>query len=489
MNTIAEALEQLRAGRPVLVADSQSRENEVDAVLSAELATPATVGWMVRHTSGYLCAPMTGERADHLGLPLMVPRSQDTLHTAYTLSVDAASGVTTGISGHDRSRTANVLADPAATPADLVRPGHMLPLRAVAGGVRERGGHTEASVELCALAGLAPVGVISELVHDDGSMMRMADAEPFAAEQGLVLVTIEALIAELDARGAAPFSLPRAVGEWNPDRVTRVAQAHLPTRHGDFTVVAYRDLRTGAEHLALSAGAVAEALDGPARGTSQQRAPQQTAQGASQQPVQGALQQTVPQQGAPLVRVHSECVTGDVFGSRKCDCGAQLDRALELIAAQGGVLVYLGGHEGRGIGLAEKIAAYALQEGGADTVEANVARGWDPDLREYGAAAAILRDLGVRQVRLLTNNPDKVQALAGQGIGVDQVVPLVVGVTAQNIDCLRTKVAKMGHLMDVESMLGVVDAGDGPVLGRHAGQGPVSERHAGGSPVSERRAS
>ncbi|MCT3012293.1 GTP cyclohydrolase II, partial [Propionibacterium freudenreichii] len=191
----------------------------------------------------------------------------------------------------------------------------------------------------------------------------------------------------------------------------------------------------------------------------------------------------------PLVRVHSECVTGDVFGSRKCDCGAQLDRALELIAAQGGVLVYLGGHEGRGIGLAEKIAAYALQEGGADTVEANVARGWDPDLREYGAAAAILRDLGMRQVRLLTNNPDKVQALAGQGIGVDQVVPLVVGVTAQNIDYLRTKVAKMGHLMDVESMLGVVDAGDGPVLGRHAGQGPVSERHAGGSPVSERRAS
>ncbi|CEG94192.1 bifunctional 3,4-dihydroxy-2-butanone-4-phosphate synthase/GTP cyclohydrolase II [Propionibacterium freudenreichii] len=463
MNTIAEALEQLRAGRPVLVADSQSRENEVDAVLSAELATPATVGWMVRHTSGYLCAPMTGERADHLGLPLMVPRSQDTLHTAYTLSVDAASGVTTGISGHDRSRTANVLADPAATPADLVRPGHMLPLRAVAGGVRERGGHTEASVELCALAGLAPVGVISELVHDDGSMMRMADAEPFAAEQGLVLVTIEALIAELDARGAAPFSSPRAVGEWNPDRVTRVAQAHLPTRHGDFTVVAYRDLRTGAEHLALSAGGVADAVDGPAQGASQQ--------------------------GVPLVRVHSECVTGDVFGSRKCDCGAQLDRALELIAEQGGVLVYLGGHEGRGIGLAEKIAAYALQEGGADTVEANVARGWDPDLREYGAAAAILRDLGVRQVRLLTNNPDKVQALAGQGIGVDQVVPLVVGVTAQNIDYLRTKVAKMGHLMDVESMLGVVDAGDGPVLGRHAGQGPVSERHAGGSPVSERRAS
>ncbi|MDK9655290.1 GTP cyclohydrolase II [Propionibacterium freudenreichii] len=452
MNTIAEALEQLRAGRPVLVADSQSRENEVDAVLSAELATPATVGWMVRHTSGYLCAPMTGERADHLGLPLMVPRSQDTLHTAYTLSVDAASGVTTGISGHDRSRTANVLADPAATPADLVRPGHMLPLRAVAGGVRERGGHTEASVELCALAGLAPVGVISELVHDDGSMMRMADAEPFAVEQGLVLVTIEALIAELDARGAAPFSSPRTVGEWNPDRVTRVAQAHLPTRHGDFTVVAYRDLRTGAEHLALSAGGVADAVDGPAQGASQQ--------------------------GVPLVRVHSECVTGDVFGSRKCDCGAQLDRALELIAEQGGVLVYLGGHEGRGIGLAEKIAAYALQEGGADTVEANVARGWDPDLREYGAAAAILRDLGVRQVRLLTNNPDKVQALAGQGIGVDQVVPLVVGVTAQNIDYLRTKVAKMGHLMDVESMLGVVGAGDDPVSERRAGQGPVSERRA-----------
>ncbi|CEG87391.1 bifunctional 3,4-dihydroxy-2-butanone-4-phosphate synthase/GTP cyclohydrolase II [Propionibacterium freudenreichii] len=435
MNTIVEALEELRAGRPVLVADSQSRENEVDAVLSAGLATPETVGWMVRHTSGYLCAPMTGEHADHLGLPLMVPRSQDRLHTAYTLSVDAASGVTTGISGHDRSWTANVLADPASTPDDLVRPGHMLPLRAVSGGVRERGGHTEASVELCALAGLAPVAVISELVHDDGSMMRMADAEPFAAEQGLVLVTIEALVAELDARGAEPFSSPQPAGEWNPDRVTRVAQAHLPTRHGDFTVVAYRDLRTGAEHLAL--GAVGDA----------------DSAGQQSRPAEVSADST-----APLVRVHSECVTGDVFGSRRCDCGAQLDRALELIAAQGGVLVYLGGHEGRGIGLAEKIAAYALQEDGADTVEANVARGWDPDLREYGAAAAILRVLGVQQVRLLTNNPDKVQALAGQGINVDQVVPLVAGVTAQNIDYLRTKVAKMGHLMDVESTLGVADS-------------------------------
>lgn len=452
MNTIAEALEELRAGRPVLVADSQSRENEVDAVLSAGLATPETVGWMVRHTSGYLCAPMTGEHADHLGLPLMVPRSQDKLHTAYTLSVDAASGVTTGISGHDRSWTANVLADPASTPDDLVRPGHMLPLRAVSGGVRERGGHTEASVELCALAGLAPVAVISELVHDDGSMMRMADAEPFAAEQGLVLVTIEALVAELDARGAEPFSSPQPAGEWNPDRVTRVAQAHLPTRHGDFTVVAYRDLRTGAEHLALSAV-------GDADSAGQQSRPTEAAAGST----------------APLVRVHSECVTGDVFGSRRCDCGAQLDRALELIAAHGGVLVYLGGHEGRGIGLAEKIAAYALQEDGADTVEANVARGWAPDLREYGAAAAILRDLGAHRVRLLTNNPDKVQALAGQGIDVDQVVPLVVGVTAQNIDYLRTKVAKMGHVMDVESTLGVADS--------------IGAGRAGGSPVSERRAS
>jgi 3,4-dihydroxy 2-butanone 4-phosphate synthase/GTP cyclohydrolase II len=422
MNTIAEALEQLRAGKPVLVADSQSRENEVDAVMSAALATPQTIGWMIRHTSGYLCAPMTGERADHLGLPLMVPRSQDKLHTAYTLSVDAASGVTTGISGHDRALTVNALADPALGPDDLIRPGHMLPLRAVSGGVRQRGGHTEASVELCGLAGLAPVAVISELVHDDGSMMRLADAELFAAQQGLMIVTIEALIAELDARDAAGRHDSPFEQQLPDERVTRVAVAHLPIRHGDFTVTAYRDLRTGAEHLALTAGEGAFSTARP---------------NASLASMDG-----------PLVRVHSECATGDVLGSRKCDCGAQLDRSMELIAAHGGVLVYLGGQEGRGIGLAEKIAAYALQEAGADTVEANIARGWAPDLREYGAAAAILRDVGVNRVRLLTNNPDKVQALEAHGITVSQTVPLVVGVTEQNIDYLRTKAAKMGHLID-----------------------------------------
>ncbi len=431
---IAAAVRELRLGRPVLVADSTSRENEVDAILAAELATPEWIGWLIRHSSGYLCVPMSEDHADRLGLPLMVPGSQDRLRTAYTITADAASGVTTGISAHDRARTARVLAAADSTPADLTRPGHVLPLRAVPGGLRQRGGHTEAAVELCRLAGRAPVGVISELVHDDGSMLRYAGARGLAEESGLVLVTVEDLIEELDARDAQADRTGTAVQETRtaaedriarttadpevmhapgPARVSRAAEARLPTRQGVFTAIAYRDEALGTEHLALVS-------EGPGR--------------------VGA--------GPVLVRVHSECVTGDVFHSLRCECGAQLERAMDLIGERGGVLIRLGGQEGRGIGLAEKIRAYALQDGGRDTVQANLDLGWPSDLREYCAAADILRDLQATRVRLLTNNPDKVRALEESGIEVVGRVPLVVGITAENLSYMRTKARVMGHRID-----------------------------------------
>jgi len=431
---VTRAASELAAGRPVLVADAHDREDEVDAVLAADRATPEWVGWMVRHTSGYLCAPMTDDRADRLGLPPMVPGSQDRLRTAYTISADAAAGVTTGISAHDRARTARVLADPESTPSDLVRPGHLLPLRAVPGGVRQRGGHTEATVELCRLAGLSPVGVIGELVRDDGSMVRLSEAEDLARDTGLAVVAIGDLVAVLSARDRTPGTdeevdptataasahtassgagapSSRAVSVSSPDRVQRVAEADLPTAHGDFRAIAYRDRHTGAEHLAL------------------------VARGA-------------PPGDPALVRVHSECLTGDALHSLRCDCGPQLTRSMDLIAEQGGVVIRLAGHEGRGIGIAEKIRAYALQDHGRDTVEANLDLGWPADMREYGAAAAILRDLGCLRVRLLTNNPDKVRALEDGGILVQERVPLVAGVNPRNAAYLRTKAERMGHRIE-----------------------------------------
>lgn len=408
LGTVEQALDALRAGLPVLVADSADRENEVDVVLAAGTATPEWVAWLVRHSSGYLCAPMPAARADALHLPLMVPRSEDPRRTAYTVTVDAAHGVTTGISAADRARTLQVLADPSAGPDDVIRPGHVLPLRAVPGGVLHRGGHTEAAVDLCRLAGLEPVAGIAELVHDDGSMVRLDDAAALAAQEGLVILTITELAAWRIAHGDVTEPEPQAGSE---ERVHRTGTATLPTADGTFVMHGYRDLRTGAEHVALVPAVVASPAD------------------------------------TPVVRVHSECLTGDAFGSRRCDCGAQLHAAMAQVAREGGAVIYLRGHEGRGIGLRSKIDAYALQDSGRDTVQANLDLGLPADRREYGAAAAILADLGVDGVRLLTNNPAKVSGLRAHGIDVVDRVGLEVGRTPENAAYLATKRTEMGHLL------------------------------------------
>lgn len=396
---LAAALEALRAGRPVLVLDDEDRENEGDVILAAERLTPEWMAWTVRHSSGYVCAPMTAARADALELPLMVRDNADPFRTAYTVTVDAAEGVTTGISATDRTRTLHVLADAGSAAADLVRPGHVVPLRARDGGVLERAGHTEAAVDLCRLAGLEPVGVIAELVHDDGTMMRSEAVRALAAEHDLPVLTIEALAAW------------RAVH----DRLDAVATAQLPTAHGDFTVHALTDRLTGVEHLALVA-------PGPLRDPA-----------------------------APVpVRAHSECLTGDALGSLRCDCGAQLADALADTQARGGVVLYLRGHEGRGIGLAAKIAAYAQQDAGADTVDAQHALGLPVDARDYGVAAAMLAHLGIDRIELTTNNPAKVEALRELGVDVVATRPSVVGVTPQNLPYLRTKRDRMGHTLPAD---------------------------------------
>ncbi|MDM7490685.1 3,4-dihydroxy-2-butanone-4-phosphate synthase [Rhodococcus sp. CSLK01-03] len=401
MSRMEAALAALRAGRPVLVADDADRENEGDVILAAHHASPEWIAWTVRHTSGLLCAPMTGARADALELPAMVTDNQDPKQTAYTITVDAARGVSTGISAADRATTLRVLADPTATARDLIRPGHILPLRARTGGVLERPGHTEAAVDLCALAGLPQVGVIAELVADDGSMMRMPGIEDLGARHDLPVLTVAELI---NYRAAHP--LPAAAVP--AGRVIRADETVMPTRFGTFRAVGYLDRHTGAEHLALLAG----------------------------NPVDGAL-----------VRVHSECLTGESFASQRCECGPQLDAALERLAHEGGVLVYLRGHEGRGIGLLKKLAAYRLQDGGLDTVQANLELDEPADGREYGGAAAILHDLGVPSVRLLTNNPAKISGLEANGIVVSGRVPLHVGRAPANVRYLEAKRRRMGHLL------------------------------------------
>ncbi|MBU4189208.1 MAG: 3,4-dihydroxy-2-butanone-4-phosphate synthase [Actinobacteria bacterium] len=403
---LSAALADLRAGRPVLVADSADREDEVDVVLAAEHASPEWLGWMIQHTSGYVCAPLPVERAVALELPLMVADSQDSRRTAYTVSVDAASGVTTGISAADRARTLRVLADPTSGPGDLIRPGHVLPLRAVAGGVAQRAGHTEAGVELCRLAGLQPVAAIAELVNSDGSMMRLAQAGALAERHRLSLITIAELEAGLSS--ATPPSLAPEEPAPGQARVVREGAAVvLPTEWGDFELRGYQDLGTGAVHVALLCGAGLSAT--------------------------------------PPVRVHSECLTGDGLGSLRCDCGPQLRAGLAIAAAEGGLVIYLGGHEGRGIGLLGKLAAYALQDDGRDTVQANLELGYPVDGREYGAAAAILHDLGVDSLRLLTNNPDKVLGLRAGGIEVVSVEPLESGANRHNLGYLRAKRDQLGH--------------------------------------------
>ncbi|MGY3126952.1 3,4-dihydroxy 2-butanone 4-phosphate synthase/GTP cyclohydrolase II [Agrococcus sp. UYP33] len=405
ITTIDVALRALRERKPVIVVDDEGRENEGDLIMSAQLATAEQVAFMVRHTSGYLCAPLTAERADLLELPLMVLENEDARQTAYTITVDAADRDSTGISADDRAHTLRVLADPASTPRSLRRPGHIVPLRAVEGGVRERKGHTEAAVELMTLAGLEPVAVIGELVEDSGEMRRLPSLIAFGEEHDLPVITIEDLVDHLEAGG-----LPTACKGANDEsaRVSFEVETKVPTQFGTFRVAAYRDRQTGADHVAIIAG---DAL----------------ADGA-------------------LVRVHSECLTGEALHSLKCECGPQLDAALQQIQEAGsGMVVYLRGHEGRGIGLINKLRAYRLQEDGLDTLDANLALGLPADAREYGAAAGIIRQQGVQSIRLLSNNPLKQQQLEQHGIAVTELVPLLVGVGEYNEQYLEAKRDRMGH--------------------------------------------
>lgn len=397
--TIEQAIAALRAGRFVIIVDGPDRENEGDLCIAGQFITPEAVNFIVREARGLLCAAMAPEWVDRLRLPLMVDPASNSapFGTAFTVSVEARQGVTTGISAHDRARTIRTLADPASTPADFAMPGHVFPLRARPGGVLERPGQTEAAVDLARLAGLYPAGVLCEIVNDDGTMARVPDLVEFCKEHGLLMVTIAQLI---------------RYRRQNEKLIRRVAEARIPTPWGDFTSYVYESLLDGEQHVAMVRGAV---------------------QGESD----------------VLVRVHSECLTGDVFHSLRCDCGIQLDAAMAEIDKEGmGVLVYLRGHEGRGIGLGHKIRAYSLQEQGHDTVDANVELGLPIDSREYGIGAQILNDLGITTMRLMTNNPAKYGGLEGFGLEITGRVPLESTPNPENIGYLRTKRERMGHLLE-----------------------------------------
>jgi 3,4-dihydroxy 2-butanone 4-phosphate synthase/GTP cyclohydrolase II len=398
LDPVEQAIADIAAGRPVVVVDDEDRENEGDLVIAAEAATPEVIAFMMSECRGLICAPMEAEELDRLRLPQMVQDEANTesMKTAFTVSVDAtaAHGVTTGISAEDRAATLRLLAGGTAGPEDFVRPGHVFPLRARAGGVLERPGHTEAAVDLARLAGLRPAGVIVEIAGEDGRMLRLPDLVPFARKHGLTIVSIEDLIAY--RRSAEPT-------------VRREAEVRLPTRFGEFTAYGYRSTVDGVEHVALVHGDIGDGRD-------------------------------------LLVRLHSECLTGDVFHSLRCDCGPQLEASLERIREAGrGVLVYLRGHEGRGIGLMSKLRAYELQERGHDTLDANLELGLPADARDYGAGARILTDLGVRTVRVMTNNPDKTDALARHGLEVLSRIPMPVQAGEHNVRYLRTKRDRMGH--------------------------------------------
>lgn len=412
LDNIADAIAAIAAGQPVIVADDEDRENEGDFILAAQLATTETIAFMVEHSSGLLCAPMSDEIADRLELPMMVTTNQDVRQTAYTVTVDAAAGVSTGISAADRAHTVNLLAAADTVASDLNRPGHILPLRAVAGGVRQRPGHTEAAVELMNLAGLAPVGVIAEIVADDGDMMRLPGLLELGKAQGIPVITIEALTEYLNAHH--PETAP---AQTIHRHVSQRAEAVVPTEFGDLTMKVYRDRKAGVEHLALIGAKTVLATDQPT-----------------------------------VVRVHSECLTGEAFGSQKCECGAQLDASLKHIGAHGGIVIYLRGHEGRGIGLGNKIRAYQLQSTGLDTVEANEHLGLPVDGRSYQAAAEILDSLGITNVKLLTNNPDKVAQLEIHGITVSERLGLVVGRHVENLGYLTTKATKLDHAIPTENI-------------------------------------
>ena len=398
LDEVARAIKDIADGRPVVVVDDADRENEGDIILAASKATPELIAFMVRYTSGVICAPMRGADLDRLHLPLMTPQNTERMRTAFTVTIDAAEGVTTGISAADRTTTLRKLTDPDAAAGDFVRPGHIFPLRARDAGVLVRPGHTEAAVDLATLAGLPPVGVLAEIVHDDGTMMRLPALREFADEHGLALISIEQLIEH----------------RRHTERlVTRVAETVIPNAYGAWRVYGYRSEIDGGEHLALVLGDL-EANDGE----------------------------------DVLTRVHSECLTGDVFGSQRCDCGAQLDAAMAKIAELGrGVVLYLRGHEGRGIGLLSKLQAYRLQDAGEDTVDANLKLGLPVDAREYSVATQLLDDLGVRSVRLLTNNPAKVEALAAHGFGVTRI-PLPPLATPHNLRYLTAKRDRLGHQLE-----------------------------------------
>ncbi len=397
LDSVDRAIADIAAGKAVVVVDDVDRENEGDLIFAAAKATPELMAFTIRHSSGVICVPMPAAMLDRLEIPLMTPHNRDRMRTAYTISVDARDGVSTGISAADRSHTARVLADSATEPWELTRPGHVFPLRYREGGVLVRRGHTEAAVDLARLAGLTPAGVLVEVVNDDGTMKRAPELRDFADEHGLTMISIDDLVRHRHRTETL---------------VKRVAQTRLPTRHGEFTAYGYHSTIDDSEHIALVYGDVVSTDDGE----------------------------------AVLTRVHSECLTGDVFGSQRCDCGPQLDEALEQVVAAGrGVVVYLRGHEGRGIGLVAKLQAYALQDGGRDTVDANLDLGLPADARHYGAASQVLKDLGVTRVRLLTNNPEKSESLEDFGIHVEVQVPLTPRPNKHNLAYLRTKRDRMGH--------------------------------------------
>jgi 3,4-dihydroxy 2-butanone 4-phosphate synthase/GTP cyclohydrolase II len=387
-------------GEMVIMVDDEDRENEGDLIIAAEDVTPDTMGFMLRYTSGIICLPLIGERLDELEVPMMVAKNTDVRRTAFTISIDAVTGTTTGISASDRCRTVHAVIDPDTKPGDLARPGHMYPLRYEPGGVLKRAGHTEAAVDLAQLAGKYPAAVLAEVMNDDGTVARLPDLEVFAREHGLLIGTIADLIEH------------RRKSE---KLVERVVEARIPTRHGEFAAIGYRSLVDDRQHIALVRGDI-----GDGEGV--------------------------------LTRVHSECLTGDVFGSMRCDCGEQLDYALAAVAEEGrGVVLYIRGHEGRGIGLLHKLAAYRLQDEGFDTVDANVNLGLPVDSRDYGVGSQILYDIGVRSMRLLTNNPVKRAAIEGYGLSIQERIPISLPANEENRGYLQTKADRLGHQLDLDS--------------------------------------
>ncbi|MEO6713342.1 MAG: bifunctional 3,4-dihydroxy-2-butanone-4-phosphate synthase/GTP cyclohydrolase II [Mycobacteriales bacterium] len=396
--TIDQAVADIAAGKAVVVVDDADRENEGDLIFAAEKATPELVAFMMSSCRGLLCVPMEGASLDRLELGQMVPNNTERMKTAFTVSVDAREGIGTGISAADRARTIRLLAEPATSPYDIVRPGHVFPLRYADGGVLRRAGHTEAAVDLARMAGLNPAAAICEIVNLDGSMARLPELTQFAGEHRLTLITIADLI---------------AYRRRTEKQVQAIAEARIPTRHGEFRAVGYRSTFDGVEHVALVAGDIS---DGE----------------------------------SVLVRVHSECLTGDILGSTRCDCGPQLDAAIAAVAKEGrGVVLYMRGHEGRGVGLMHKLQAYQRQDAGDDTVDANLNLGLPADSRDYGTGAQILVDLGVRTMRLLTNNPAKRAGLEGYGLEIIERLPLATTPTKENLRYLTTKRDRMGHVLDL----------------------------------------